>query len=608
MQKNLEAANPANSKQVFNNLNTALNQFLVGLTIPADAVVGVELRTSYYKLVSRHLENMQAAARSDKAIRDRKSLLKKWRTLFIEIARQHSAYLREQSPFVSALNEALPQGVTLEAIAKQAGVPYSSLKRWRSGQVPTPRSLPTIRRLEKFLALPAGDLTDFVMGSSQANINPSSPTPIIPYREQLKKSCASPYRLTSASEVLKQQWLDFMYYKTTPLPFDIKRSERGRWNPTPLHPGADQKAKKWFAFTPDDQYVPSAGIAWNQVSAFLGWLTLHGGQPETAQTLALFTDINLIGRYLSWYIQRAGNKVNGGHVGFVQFVLTLLHPETGYLTQKPELRLTLADDTSDEQWAVRCHTAFTKLKDQLKALKRVETKSRNPDAPVAAVLQLANPMLALKDMLQRIRTSRPTAGTYTEAIWGRDLLLIGLMVCSPLRAKNLRHLIYCNDGTGNLRRKPDGTWELTIVREHFKNHQGAAAKREYRIVLDAGIYRDIEAYLETFRPMLLNGKTAATDLLFVSSESGIKNQPWQSLNRHVETLTRKYLMQCPGVGPHVVRHLVATGIIKKTGEYSTAALVLHDEEDTIKKSYSHLCSEDGHTRFRKLFPEIFEDK
>jgi integrase len=64
-------------------------------------------------------------------------------------------------------------------------------------------------------------------------------------------------------------------------------------------------------------------------------------------------------------------------------------------------------------------------------------------------------------------------------------------------------------------------------------------------------------------------------------------------------------MRCPGVGPHTIRHLIATAIIKKTGEFNTAALVLHDREETVRKHYAHLLTEDGNTRYRSLFPSLF---
>ena len=606
MKKLLEETLPGNFRQSMSNLNTALNQYLGDLAIPADAVVGVEFRTSYYKLTDRHLANLRLAGRSEQSIRDRKSLLKKWRAFFVQMDKEQSASDRTQSPFLDALLEALPKGVSLRLLAEQTGIPRGTLNRWRAGVLPRAQSVPALRRLERYLALAPGHLTDFVVTYSRVKSDLAPACPNIPYREALKKHHASPYRLTAASDLLKSQWAEFLQYKTTQLPFDLLRTERGRWNPSPLHPGATVVAKKWFAVTSDGQYVPSASIAWGLVTAFLGWLIKHGGQPEAVQTLALFTDLGLIHKYLGWYLERSGGRANGGHVRFTQFVLMLTHPRTGYLTQKPEFRLSLGDDVSQKQWAKKCLAVYTKIKDQNKALKRAEQKSRNPNSPVAAVIQLQNPMLALQDMRHRIRAGRPTAGTFTEAIWGRDLLLVDLLMCSPLRAKNLKHLTYRADGTGSLRRKHDGSWELLIPPGHFKNHDGAAAEREYRVELDTGINSDIEAYLKIFRPMLLKGRATATDLLFVSTRKGYQNDPWGGLNRHVESLTARFLMQCPGVGPQAIRHIIATAIVKSTGEYTTAALVLHDKEDTIKKNYAHLCSEDGHTRYRKLFPEIFK--
>jgi len=334
MQNALEANKPGNSKQVFNNLNSALNLFLSDLGCAADAIVGVELRTSFYKLVTRHLEKMRSQGRSDKTIRDRKSSLKKWRALFILLTKEHSAYLRGQSPLVSAINDALPQGISLETIAKQAGIPLGSFKRWRSGQKPSSRSVPSLRRLEMFLALPAGQLTDFVTASSLPRTDPSLAAPSIPYRERLKKQRTTPYRLKVATESFKEQWADFVDYKTTPLLLDLRRSDRGQWTPTALNPKSATTDTKWFAFTREHQYVPSAAINWTHVSAYLGWVAQYSAQPGRRQSLALFTDLDLIGAYLKWYLQRSGGKVNGGHVRFIQFALSLLHPHTGYLPQR----------------------------------------------------------------------------------------------------------------------------------------------------------------------------------------------------------------------------------------------------------------------------------
>ena len=72
MKKLLEESLPGKSKQQsLSNLNTALNLYLGDRAIPADAVVGVEFRTSYYKLVDLHLSNLRSIGRSEQSIRDR---------------------------------------------------------------------------------------------------------------------------------------------------------------------------------------------------------------------------------------------------------------------------------------------------------------------------------------------------------------------------------------------------------------------------------------------------------------------------------------------------------------------------------------------------------
>src|SRR5690606_29694344 len=68
---------------------------------------------------------------------------------------------------------------------------------------------------------------------------------------------------------------------------------------------------------------------------------------------------------------------------------------------------------------------------------------------------------------------------------------------------------------------------------------------------------------------------------------------WKGLNRRFETLTRRYLHGCPGVGPHSFRHIVATAVIKRTGSFTAAALILHDREETVRAHYAHLVGTDG---------------
>lgn len=608
MLQHLESADSRRTRQVFSNLNSALGNFLSDLGIPSDAVVGIELRKSFHKLRSRHLEAMQEAGREAQSIRDRKSLLGKWRDLLLTLDRIQAADSNAQPPFTQALLEAIPNGVSVKLLARQAGIPYATLKRWRLGVLPTARSLATVARLERYLALPPGQLTDLLGCGARAadkDTNNVMSVKTRAYRERLSALVAEHYRLHDVCEALRDQWREFVDYKTNMLTFGLKRG--GRWKPSSLHPGPSAVQRKWYAFSSAGEYVPTAQINWTQTSGFLGWLVKYGGGVPGAEALAWLVDINVLNRYMDWWLKRTNGKVHTGHIGFVNFVLTLVHPKTGYLTQRSDLRFSLPSIVSEERWAEMCRTAFTELKGHQSTLKQDATKSRDPRDAIEQILRLEDPLLALKDMRHRMRADRPTPGTMVEAIWGRDLALVGLMMSTALRAKNLKHLTSLPDKKLHLRQRENGHWELFIPREEFKNADGAARNRDYLIELDPGIYRDLEAYIKYYRPVLLHGNTSATDLLFVTTEQGLKNLPWNSLNRRIEVLTRKYLMGCPGVGPHAIRHIVATAIIKRTGEFNTAALVLHDKEETVRKHYAHVLAEDGHVRYQKLFPDLFSN-
>jgi hypothetical protein len=81
------------------------------------------------------------------------------------------------------------------------------------------------------------------------------------------------------------------------------------------------------------------------------------------------------------------------------------------------------------------------------------------------------------------------------------------------------------------------------------------------------------------------------ELVFVSSEN--PNVEWDGLDRRYAILTKRYVPGCPGVGPHAIRHIVATSIIIKTGDFLLAADTLHDKPATVEKHYAHLLASVG---------------
>ena len=132
-------------------------------------------------------------------------------------------------------------------------------------------------------------------------------------------------------------------------------------------------------------------------------------------------------------------------------------------------------------------------------------------------------------------------------------------------------------------------WRICISKEEFKNERGAAKDRPYRMPVRQEIWADIERYLLVYRPHLADDSNP-----YVFPSSGSRTEPWKSLARHFAVLTKRYFVGCPGVGPHAMRHIVATSILKlKPNDWTTAAWALHDLEETVRKNYAHLRSDDA---------------
>ena len=165
---------------------------------------------------------------------------------------------------------------------------------------------------------------------------------------------------------------------------------------------------------------------WSHIASFLGWLKNIDKEvePDKAEDLIWLSDSQLVINYLNWKFQRAGNVTNGGATYFLTIVLSLVHPVTGYLTQRTELGRNYSSPLSPTEWLEHCTVSFNTLKEVAKDLDRDKTYSRNPFESVRHVVSLADPMAALQDMLQRMRADRHTPGSFLEAIMGRDILLI----------------------------------------------------------------------------------------------------------------------------------------------------------------------------------------
>jgi hypothetical protein len=578
------------------NLTSALNAFVTERGLPEDGLIGSHLRASFRRNVAEHVATLRAQGRSSAYIGNRKALLSKWHSVLLAHDRQLAARLGRASPFQQAIGELLAQaGQSVKALAKAANMPPATLQRWKEGRVPNARSVQWVARLERHFAMASGTLSNLLPSGVRPAPETQAVAPTIAYRQRLAAATKQRYALSEPSPELRAEWADYVRYKTRLGQNGLggaQRSKSGQWSVS-SEPVQKRTAALWYAFC-DAGYVASASIAWTMVSQFLGWLALtpeEGGKGvarEATMTLAHLANATFVAEYNEWRAVRVGTgTAHSGQLRFLRMVTSLCHPDTGYLTQNWVRFRDACPCPTEGEWRTQCEQTHGFANALMHDLADIIEASRDSFEPVKEILKLPNPLEAIADAVVRLDADRPVTGGQAEAIWARDRLLMKLVASNPLRAKNLYMMTFAMDGSGQLR-KVGGKWRIHIDWRLMKNKRGAAYKHDYIMEVRPEVWPDIERYLLHYRP-LLAGKN--NPYVFVSSKS--PDIPMYGLRRRFETLSRRYFDNCDGVGPHVIRHIVATSILKANpNDWETAARVLHDHVDTVRAHYAHLVSED----------------
>jgi hypothetical protein len=584
------------------NRGTALRSFLRSHSVDVADVVGAEMRMKWPDCLEKFLTGLQEQGKSPRDISNTKSALMPWRQMVREDDDARAVDAGKPTIFQSQLKELIGER-PVSLVSDQANVPVDMLRGWLAGKLPRVRSAVFIARLERFFAVPSGELASIAGVANPPRLRPAevgSPPPN-EYRATLAQRTKDEYWLKPhVDSPLRKQWVDFMRYKTEDDPL-LERSMRGKWRISPL-PLETPRETNWFLFL-DGAEVPSAYAAWAKVGGYLGWLALpqeRGGMGftfETVQTMAWLAVPELVAKHLEWKKERIG-KYSSGYPEYLGWLMSLVRPIEGYFPQNPWLRETLPEEYRQKPWEEMCAAQMKRARRLIQSKHGEIEVSRDPFAPIAGVLDLPEPMEALVDMINRMRAERPVGNPVSEAIWARDLVLVKLFVSNPLRRRMYAHMSWKPDNTGHLYQKVDGSWWIKWKSRYFKNAKGAAADMDYDSPVHPNASNDIERYLKRHRSVLMR---APTDLVFLSSDQYASpeqpHRPWKDLSVRISTLTERYLYRCPGVGAHGMRHLVGSSIIKAApGEMHTVAKVLNDRVTTVEKHYARFSSGDGARR------------
>jgi integrase len=598
----------ARPPQRLKNLQSALSAFLkfhqINESDPVDAV----FETAYEAKLALFLAYLRDKGLSQQSIRDKKSQLRAWRALFHELALPPDME-PAKNQLQTALRRYFPKNGTIKGVARAAGISFSTLRCWLNGAYPNIRARPSLERLEHYFSLEKGTLTSLVVWCTTSGGKQRGTPPVIAYRTRLAEAVAMPYALKHIPPNLKAEWHKFLIFKTTPSPAPLKRQKKGTWR---MRSVADSNPAYCCEYSqPSPQTVcVSAKLYWELTSRFLGFLALPCskgglGLPITqVSTLAHLTNGAYISAFIGFMCARAEGRLHTGINLFAQYIKSLVHPITGFITQSPSLGEKIG--LNETEWCTACQSMFEAMKDVMSMAQEHKQFSRDPWEPIQHLIALRNPLVPVIRAIEIMKTeaAHQIPGSKLEASLTRDILLIQLLVANPLRMHNLQVMRYKLDGTGNLFKAVDGSWRIRFPPDAFKNARGAAKNKPYEMTVDKSVWPTIESWLFKHRLVL---EIVKTDFVFISSNPKGQGGLWETLNNAVERATRRYIEDCPGFGPHSFRHLVATTLLKQSPKaYVTVATLLHDKLETVMTNYSHLCIDDGFHEWREILSSMLD--
>jgi hypothetical protein len=218
----------------------------------------------------------------------------------------------------------------------------------------------------------------------------------------------------------------------------------------------------------------------------------------------------------------------------------------------------------------------------------------------------------------------------------RSFLMLRLGMHLGVRQKNLRELLLSPRGRtpaterqlelrkrGELRwNERESAWEVVIPASAFKNANSSFfGSKAFRLLLpDLGeLYDHIASYVDCHRQTLLNG-APDPGTFFVKTMKKTSREAAYDQNTFYEAwrLTiQRYGIYNPYTGrgaiegllphgPHNVRDVLATHILKQTGSYEQASYAIQDTPETVAKHYGRFLPRDKAALAARILNRVWE--
>jgi hypothetical protein len=256
-------------------------------------------------------------------------------------------------------------------------------------------------------------------------------------------------------------------------------------------------------------------------------------------------------------------------------------------------------DAFRENWEAAVEEAYNYLLGDIKEMKTTDPKRkkiRKPFIPIQGYLDANDPMVPYMVGVRQMLASRPL-GMVDRHRHNRNGILTLILLQTGLRAATLLLTIWGEDPTLRREITSDGTvrWRIRIPAVRFKNFSSPffSDGQPYDFILEDedGLYNMLEEYVARGRPYLLNGRQS--DALFIGSQGG--DYTAVQLSHTYRIMTGIFFVRNDDAGTgiegvrshglHAVRHIIATSLLRTTGDIYIAAWAIQDTARTVEQHY-----------------------
>lgn len=395
------------------------------------------------------------------------------------------------------------------------------------------------------------------------------------------------------------------------------------------------------------QKIEHLGLMFGALAASPAGVVKGRGVPLSQLTFGLLIFPGVWDWYLQWREQRRGFYTKWEE-DMLMVAQALTRVEVGWIRQHPELLKNVRPidgliapeeiEFASRDWHGACDAFHRHAANRSKEVQRVMRVHRDPFEPIMVILEADSPLAEYRKITDEILKRMPDEDRYprpaAEAV--RSFLMLRLGLHLGLRQKNLRQLRLCPRGhfptserrledmkCGELRwSEREHGWEVLIPSVAFKNSGSSFfGQKPFRLILPdlLDLYKYLEAYIDRHRGVLLGNakdpgtlfvKTVKTTSIDAAYDSTKFYEAWR-------TVIQRYGIYNPYTGrgaikgllphgPHNVRDILATHILKQTGSYEQASYAIQDTPDVVQQHYGRFLPQDKAALAAKILNQVWE--